>query len=64
MYVGNIGQKFSEAGLRDFIVQNDVLAKGSFDKVVSGTIVYNRAVLVHKLGYEKMLRFLLRWITM
>ena len=63
MYVGNIGQKFSEAGLRDFIVQNDVLAKGSFDKVVSGKM-YNRAVLVHKLVYKKMLRFLLRWITM
>lgn len=63
MYVGNTGQKVLEAGLRDFIVQNDVLAKGSFDKVVSGKM-YNRAVLVHKLVYKKMLRFLLRWITM
>ena len=63
MYVGNTGQKVLEAGLRDFIVQNDVLAKGSFDKVVSGKM-YNRAVLVHKLVYKKMLRFLLRWITL
>lgn len=63
MYVGNTGQKVLEAGLRDFIVQNDVLAKGSFDKVVFGKM-YNRAVLVHKLVYKKMLRFLLRWITM
>lgn len=63
MYVGNTGQKVLEAGLRDFIVQNDVLAKGSFDKVVSGKM-YNRAVLVHKLVHKKMLRFLLRWITM
>lgn len=63
MYVGNTGQKVLEAGLRDFIVQNDVLAKGSFDKVVSGKM-YNRAVLAHKLVYKKMLRFLLRWITM
>ena len=59
MYVGVIGKKISDAGLRDFIVQSDVLAEGSVDKVLSGKM-HNRTVRVHKLVYEGLHIFLLR----
>ena len=59
MYVGVIGKKISDAGLGDFIVQSDVLAEGSVDKVLSGKM-HNRTVRVHKLVYEGLHIFLLR----
>ena len=58
IYVGIIGKFFSKAGLRGLIVQSEVLAIGSVDKVLSGKM-YIRAVCVYKLVYKKLYRFLI-----
>ena len=58
MYLGIMGRTFSDAGLRDFIVQNDVVATGSIDKTLSGKM-YNRSVRANKLVYEALYRCLL-----
>ena len=54
--LGTCTENFSEASLRDLIVQSDVLAIGSADKVCSGKM-FNRAVCVHKLVHEGLHRF-------
>ena len=46
MYLGIIGKKFSDAGLKDHVV-----ATGSADKALTGEM-YNRFVRAHKLVYE------------
>ena len=58
MYLGIIGKKFSDAGLKDFVVQSDVVATGSADKALSGKM-YNRSVRAQKLVYEALYRCLL-----
>ena len=57
MYLGVIGKRFGDAGLRDVMVQSDVIAQGSIDKALSGH-TYNRAVRMHKLIYESLMRIL------
>ena len=58
MYLGIIGKKFSDASLKDLVVQSDVVATGSADKALSGKM-YNRSVRAHKLVYEALYRCLL-----
>ena len=58
MYLGIIGKKFSDAGLKDLVVQSDVVATGSADKALSGKM-YKRSVRAHKLVYEALYRCLL-----
>ena len=58
MYLGIMGRTFSDAGLRDFIVQSDVVATGSIDKTLNGKM-YNRSVRANKLVYEALYRCLL-----
>eukprot|EP00794_Sanderia_malayensis_P001125 gene1125-481_t len=57
MYLDVIGKCFGDAGLRDVMVQSDVITQGSVDKALSGHM-YNRAVLMHKLMYESLMRIL------
>ena len=58
MYLGIIGQKFSDADLKDLIIQSDVVATGSADTALSGNM-YNRSVRAHKNVYEAFYRCLL-----
>ena len=51
IYLGIIGKTFSEAGLRDVIVQSDVIAIRSVHKTLSGKM-YIRTVRLHKVVYE------------
>ena len=51
IYLGIIGKTFSEAGLRDVIVQKDVIAIRSVHKTLSGKM-YIRKVRFHKVVYE------------
>ena len=50
-----IGKMFGDAGLRDLAVESGVIAEGSISKVLLGK-QYNRAVRLHKLCYEAMMR--------
>ena len=53
--VHNIGKLLGDAGLRDLAVESGVIAKGSTNKVLDGK-QYNRAVRLHKLTYETLIR--------
>ncbi|KAJ8030514.1 hypothetical protein HOLleu_26961 [Holothuria leucospilota] len=57
-YMGIIGKRFSDAGLRDILIESGVVAQGSINSVLSGHH-YNRAVHSYKLMFEAMekLRF-------
>ena len=58
MYLGIIGRNISHAGLKDLIIQSDVVATGSVDKALSGKM-YNPFVRAHKIVYEALYRCLL-----
>ena len=58
MYLGIIGKCFGDGGLRDLLVQSEVLAEGSVDRVLSGKM-YNRAARSVKIVYEAFSRLLL-----
>ena len=62
MLLGVIGTRFGDAGLRELAVQSDVVAEGSIDKVLIGK-QYNRAVPLHKLTYEALMRLLQRSLS-
>ena len=59
MLLGVIGSRFGDAGLRELVVQSDVVAEGSVDKALNGK-QYNRAVRLHKCVYEALMRLLLK----
>lgn len=42
MYLGIIGKRFKDAGLRDVLIQSQTLAEGSVDKALAGKM-YNRS---------------------
>ena len=50
-----IGKRFKDAGLKDLAVESGVIAEGSICGVLEGR-KYNRAVRLHKLIYEALLR--------
>ena len=50
-----IGKHHQDAGLRDFCVESGVLAEGSVAGVLDGRR-YIRAVRLHKLMYEALMR--------
>ena len=58
MLLGIIGNRFGDAGLIELAVESDVVAAGSIEKVLSGKN-YNRAVRMHKIFYEAMMRLLI-----
>ena len=45
-----VGHRFGSAGLRDVLLESDVLASGSVDAVLDGR--HNRGLRVHKLVAE------------
>ena len=53
--LGIIGKWFQDAGLRDLCVESQVIAEGSVSGVMEGR-KYNRAVRLHKLVYEALMR--------
>ena len=53
--LGIIGKRFQDAGLRDLCVESQVIAEGSVSEVMEGR-KYNRAVRLHKLVYEALMR--------
>ena len=53
--LSTIGKRFQDAGLRDLCVESGVIAEESVTAVMEGR-KYNRAVRVHKLVYEAMMR--------
>ena len=54
-YLGIIGKRFLDAGLRDLAVESEVIAEGSVDRVLNGQ-QYNRGVRLHKLLYKALRR--------
>ena len=57
MYFGIIGKRFKDAGLRDVLVQSEIVAEGSTERALTGKM-YNRAVRCYKLMYEALMRLL------
>ena len=53
--LSTIGKLFGDAGLRDLAVESGVIAEGSINKILDGK-QYNRAVRLHKLTYEALMR--------
>ena len=51
----SLGKRFNDAGLKDLAVEAGVIAEGSICGVLEGR-KYNRAVRLHKLVYEALLR--------
>ena len=54
-FLGVIGKRCLDAGLRDLAVEPEVIAEGSVDRVLNGQ-QYNRGVRLHKLLYEALKR--------
>ena len=54
-FLGIIGKRFLDAGLRYLAVESDVIAEGSVERVLNGQ-QYNRGVCLHKLLYEALKR--------
>ena len=54
-----IGKRFQDAGLRDACIESGIIAEGSVYGVLAGRM-YKRAVRVHKIIYEAVLRLALR----
>ena len=51
MYLGVIGARFGDAGMKDVDIQSNVVAGGSIDAVLRGKN-YNWAVTAHKISWE------------
>ncbi|KAG0712285.1 hypothetical protein GWK47_018839 [Chionoecetes opilio] len=56
-FMSSIGKMFGDAGLRDVAVESGVIAEGSINRVLEGK-QYNRAVRLHKLMYEALMRII------
>ena len=53
--LATIGKRFQDAGLRDLCIESGVIAEGSVSGVMEGR-KYNRAIRLHKLIYESLMR--------
>ena len=58
MYLGIIGKRLKDAGLRDVLIHSQIMAEGSVDKALAGKM-YNRSVRSCKLVYEALSRLLI-----
>ena len=56
-FLATIGKRFQDAGLKDLCIESDVIAEGSIAGVRDGR-KYNRAVRLHKLVYEALMRLM------
>ena len=50
-----IGKRFQDAGLKDLCIESGIVAEGSVSALLKGRS-YNRAIRVHKLAYEALMR--------
>ena len=57
-FIAVIGKRYGSAGLRDILIESDVIAEGSVDQVLNGR-QYNRAINALKIVMEAMWR--VRW---
>ena len=55
MFMHILSKRFSDAGIRDVLIQSGVIAEGSVDRALCGKM-YNRGVRVYKLMYEAIMR--------
>lgn len=51
MFLGVIGARFKDAGMKDVYIQSGIVAEGSIDSVLRGK-QYNRAIRAHKIFFE------------
>lgn len=58
MFLGIFGKRFGDGGYRDLLVQSEVIAEGSVDRVLTGKM-YNRSVRAVKLTFEALNRILI-----
>ena len=58
MYMGILNKRFSDAGLKDALIQSSIIAAGSIDSALRGKC-YNRGVRLYKTAYESLLRLVL-----
>ena len=58
MYLGIIGKRFKDAGLRDVLIQSEIVTEGSIERALTGKM-YNRAVRCYKLMHEALTRLLI-----
>ena len=58
MFLGIIGSCFKDAGVQDILIQSGVLADGSAERAMTGSM-YNRSVRMCKLMYEALTRMLI-----
>ena len=54
-FMGTIGKRFKDAGLRDLAVESRIITEGSIDATLQGR-KYNRAIRPHKLMFEALMR--------
>ncbi|PIK39062.1 hypothetical protein BSL78_24089 [Apostichopus japonicus] len=59
-YLACIGSRFGDAGLRDLLIESNIVAQGSINGVLNGHH-YNRSVRTHKLAADALSR--LRWLA-
>ena len=55
---GNLNKRFSDAGLKDALIQSSIIAEESIDSALRGNC-YNRGVQLYKTAYESLLRLVL-----
>ena len=58
MYLGIFGKRFGDGGLRDILVQSEILSEGSVDRALCGKM-YNRSVRSIKVVFEALSRILI-----
>ena len=51
MFMHILSKRFADAGLRDVLIQSNVIAEGSVDRALCGKM-YSRGVRMYKLVYE------------
>ena len=56
-FLGILGKRFQDAGLRDLCIEAGIVAEGSVTRVLKGRH-YNRAVRTHKCMYEALYRLI------
>lgn len=61
VYMHILSKRFSDAGLRDVLIQSGVVAEASCERALLGKM-YKRGVRLYKTAYESVLRILLKYI--
>ena len=62
VYMTILYKRYSDAGLRDALIQSGIVAEGSVDSVLRGK-QYNRGIRLYKIFYEGLVRILITHLT-